>query len=276
VLKLIIFIPILFLLPAVPEVASSTEDHFNKAIILGLLPIVVAFSFIVFVIYRAKREAEFKEKETVLKLKGAEGELKALKAQINPHFIFNCLNSIHHYIQSHDSKAAGIYLIKFSQLVRYVPESTSKNWVSLEEELETNRNYLELEQMRSNAVFSFDFVYESSIFPSQIFIPPMLIQPFLENAVWHGVSKNGHILMSLTILNDTYLECKIENTGQALDGKMPYDLSNLVKKSSMALQLMKDRFESLNALRGFQSGFQFVEPESGGKVVTLKFPYLFE
>lgn len=275
-LNMIVFINALLFAPVIPEQASLTEDHFDKAIILGLLPIVVAFSFIVFVIYRAKREAEFKEKETILKLKSAEGELKALKAQINPHFIFNCLNSIHHYIQSNDSKAAGIYLIKFSQLVRYVLESTSKNWVSLEEELETNRNYLELEQMRNDGAFSFDFVCQGSISPSEIFIPPMLIQPFLENAVWHGVSKNGNILMSIEILNDTYLECKVENKGQAIDGKMPYDLSNLVKKSSMGLQLMKDRFESLNALRGFQSGFEFGEAASGGKVVTLKFPYLCE
>lgn len=275
-LNLIIFNNTLLLVTAIPVEASLTEDHFEKAIILGLLPIVVAFSFIVFVIYRAKREAEFKEKETILKLKSAEGELKALKAQINPHFIFNCLNSIHHYIQSNDSKAAGIYLIKFSQLVRYVLESTSKNWVSLEEELETNRNYLLLEQMRNNSAFSFDFICEESMSPSGIFIPPMLIQPFLENAVWHGVSKNGHIQMSLAILNDTYLECKVENQGQASEAKMPYDLSNLVNKSSMGLQLMKERFESLNALRGYESGFQFGEPADGGKVVTLKFPYLSE
>ncbi|SFT41135.1 Histidine kinase [Algoriphagus locisalis] len=271
-----IFIIAFLLVQVIPEQVSLTEDHFDKAIILGLLPILVAFSFIVFVIYRSKREAEFKEKETVLRLKSAEGELKALKAQINPHFIFNCLNSIHHYIQSNDSKSAGIYLIKFSQLVRYVLESTSKNWVSLEEELETNRNYLELEQMRNNGAFSFDFVCAGSISPSEIFIPPMLIQPFLENAVWHGVSKNGHILLSLAILNDTYLECKVENKGQAIDEKMPYDLSNLIKKSSMGLQLMRDRFESLNALRGFQSGFEFGEAVSGSKVVTLKFPYLCE
>ena len=252
---------------------SPDQNQFDQAILFGLLPIVVAFSFLVFVIYRAKREAEFKEKEIQLKLKSAEGELKALKAQINPHFIFNCLNSIHHYIQSSDSKAAGIYLIKFSQLIRYVLESSAKNWVSLEEELETNKNYLILEQMRSNSAFSFDFICEDEISPAEIFIPPMLIQPFLENAVWHGAAKDGRILMSIKIQDDTYLECQVENSGGKPTTKQNFDLSNLVQKTSMGLQLMKERFDSLNDLRNYQSGFEIGKSSGGGKLVILKIPY---
>ena len=266
-------IAILFFAATIPDEKPSGVDHFDKAIFFGLLPIIVAFSFIVFVIYRAKREAEFRRKETELKLKSAEGEMKALKAQINPHFIFNCLNSIHHYIQSNDAKAAGTYLIKFSQLVRYVLESSAKTWVTLEDELETNKNYLLLEQMRNNTAFAFEFSIDDSVSPSGIFIPPMLIQPFLENAVWHGASNNGMIRISIRFLNDNYLECKVENKGQATEVKKSYDLSNMVNKSSMGLQLMKDRFETLNALRGYQSGFEIDETVNGGKIVNLKIPY---
>jgi LytS/YehU family sensor histidine kinase len=131
------------------------------------------------VIYRSRRESDFRRRETELKLSKAEGELKALRAQINPHFIFNCLNSIHHFIQVQEPKQASDYLIKFSQLIRYVLESSAKKWVSLEEELDANKIYLDLERLRRQEDFSFDFKIDEGISPSTYLIPPMLIQPFL-------------------------------------------------------------------------------------------------
>lgn len=85
---------------------ANTPD-INLAIFVGLLPVILAFSFIIFVIYRSRRESDFRKRETELRLSKAEGELKALRAQINPHFIFNCLNSIHHFIKSHEPNQAG-------------------------------------------------------------------------------------------------------------------------------------------------------------------------
>ncbi|MDE0561060.1 histidine kinase, partial [Algoriphagus sp. NF] len=128
--------------------SDQSSVDIGLALLIGLVPVVLAFAFIIFVIYRSRREADVKKQETELRLSKAEVELKALRAQINPHFIFNCLNSIHHFIQSQEPKQASEYLIKFSKLIRYVLESSTKNWVTLEEELEANRLYLELEQLR--------------------------------------------------------------------------------------------------------------------------------
>lgn len=252
---------------------NQIQSDFLLAVIIGLLPVILAFSFIIFVVYRSRREADFRKREAELKLKQAEGELKALRAQINPHFIFNCLNSIHHYIQQQEAKEAGIYLIKFSQMIRYVLESSAKNWVSLEDELETNINYLQLEQLRSNHSFSFDFSCAEDIIPSDIFIPPMLLQPFLENAVWHGAKANAKIQLFISFENETYLNCQIKNLGDGTSEKMPHDLSNFIKKSSMGLMLMEERFQSLNELRGFQSGFDISDLEGGGKAVGIRMPY---
>ena len=252
---------------------NQIQSDFLLPVIIGLLPVILAFSFIIFVVYRSRREADFRKREAELKLKQSEGELKALRAQINPHFIFNCLNSIHHYIQQQDTKEAGIYLIKFSQMIRYVLESSAKNWVSLEDELETNKNYLQLEQLRSNHSFNFEFLWAEDIVPSDIFIPPMLLQPFLENAVWHGAKTNARIQLLISFENETYLNCKINNHGNGISEKMPHDLSNFIKKSSMGLKLMEERFQSLNEVRGFQSGFKISNLDAGGKTVGIRMPY---
>src|SRR5687767_9669367 len=97
------------------DIIAAQEQQIRTAVLFALVPVIVAFSFIVFIFHRAKREAFFRQKK-------AELEVKALRAQINPHFIFNCLNSIHHYMHRHSAQLSGDYLLKFSQLMRYVLE----------------------------------------------------------------------------------------------------------------------------------------------------------
>lgn len=252
---------------------DSNQPDINLAILVGLLPVILAFSFIIFVIYRSRREAEVRQKETEMRLSKAEGELKALRAQINPHFIFNCLNSIHHYIQSQEPIQASEYLIKFSKLIRYVLESSAKNWVTLEEELEANELYLQLEQLRTNYSFAYEFSSNQGISPSTTYIPPMLIQPFLENAVWHGLSQEGKIILHFERNGGTSLICKISDHGNSTMSKPEYDLSNLVKKSSMGINLMEERFRNLREYLSQDAGYEFTENLTGGRTVTLKIPF---
>jgi len=251
----------------------SESPDVSLALIFGLLPVVLAFAFIIFVIYRSRREADIKKYETELRLSKAEGELRALRAQINPHFIFNCLNSINHFILSQEPKEASEYLIKFSKLIRYVLESSGKNWVTLEEELESNQLYLELEQLRVNQSFGFQFEVEDGISPSETFIPPMLIQPFLENAVWHGLSQNGEIRMNFRKNGGAILYCQITDRGSGRIEKPDYDLSNFVKKSSLGINLMTERFRTLRELRGLETDFEIFDLIEGGRKVVLKIPF---
>lgn len=260
-------LPVVFL--AVP--AETSDNDVQLAILVGLLPVVLAFSFIIFVIYRSRRESDFRRRETELRLSKAEGELKALRAQINPHFIFNCLNSIHHFIQSQEPKQAGEYLIKFSKLIRYVLESSAKRWVSLEEELEANRIYLDLEKLRTGNSFSYEFSLEKGLDPEAICIPPMLIQPFLENSVWHGLGENGRIQLTLTKTNENHLSCLIRDNGNGKAEKSDIDLSRMVKKSSMGLNLMEERFKTMNEMIGTQAGFTM--RENAGKEVEVIIPF---
>lgn len=255
------------------KVDSSISDEVSMAVLLGLLPVVLGFSFIMFVVYRSRREAEVKKRETEFRLSKAEGDLKALRAQINPHFIFNSLNSIHHFILKQNSEAASVYLIRFSKLIRYVLESSEKTWVSLEEELEANDQYLELERLRMENSFEFQVEIDEKLILENTFIPPMLIQPFLENAVWHGLSKEGRIQLKIQKTSPEYLECQISDEGLARVEKESYDLSNMVKKSSLGIHLMEERFKTLNQWRETEAGYMFEELKEGGRRVVLKIPY---
>ncbi|SMD44493.1 Putative regulator of cell autolysis [Aquiflexum balticum DSM 16537] len=256
------------------QIQSNSE--IKTLILFALIPVMLAFTFVIFVFYRSKREAIIKEKETELLLQKTEVTLKALKAQINPHFIFNCLNSIHHYMYSHPVNEAGQYLLKFSQQIRYVLESSERKTVPLSDELEANRIYLELEQLRLNHTFDFSITVENGLDPDTIYIPPMLIQPFLENAVWHGVSGGGKIDMVITQADDNHLLCEIKDEKtNSKPVEKEINLSHQVKKTSLGMQLMQERFDLLNQINNNKSGYRLEERKDGipGKVLQIRIPF---
>lgn len=133
---------------------------------------------------RVKRKA--REKAEVEKTI-SDLEMKTLRSQMNPHFIFNSLNSIQQYILNNSPLEASDYLARFSRMIRLVLESSIENMSSLQQEKELLTNYLELEKLRTNHKFSYQISIDDKLNPGQK-IPSMLAQPYIENAIWHGVS----------------------------------------------------------------------------------------
>lgn len=122
----------------------------------------------------------------------AEFRLVTLKSQMNPHFLFNCLNGIYHCILTSEIDKASDYLSNFAKLLRMVLMHAERNFISLREEMELLRHYLQIEALRTNKPFVFSIEVEEGINPDEYFVPGMLIQPFLENAIWHGLmNKDG-------------------------------------------------------------------------------------
>jgi sensor histidine kinase YesM len=117
----------------------------------------------------------------------ATSQLTALRMQMNPHFIFNALNSVQHYILQGNVVEANKYLSKFSKLQREILHCSSQQFISLEKEIEILNSYLELEQFRFGESFSYQVNMTDEIEPVEIKIPPMMLQPFVENAIWHGL-----------------------------------------------------------------------------------------
>lgn len=129
----------------------------------------------------------------------AELEMKALRSQINPHFIFNSLNSIRYQILRQDYEKASGYLVRFAKLLRKILQSTREHTVSLREELEMVSLYLELERLRFNDDFTYDIIADPEIDLEDIQVPPMLIQPYVENSVKHGLVNSENPAKTLTI-----------------------------------------------------------------------------
>ncbi|MEJ7681305.1 MAG: histidine kinase [Segetibacter sp.] len=134
-----------------------------------------------------QREAELKQIKTEFEKQLAETEMTALRSQMNPHFIFNVLNSINKYILSNDKHAASDYLVQFSRLIRLTLENSKAAKVPLQNDLEALRIYIEMEKLRFGDKFTCSIKLEENIDPQYLHIPPMLIQPYVENAIWHGL-----------------------------------------------------------------------------------------
>jgi len=145
----------------------------------------------------------------------AEVRLMALRAQMNPHFIFNCLNAIDNYVLKNDVEVASRYLNKFARLIRSILSVSDKNFISLRTELDLLNNYVELENLRFEEKFAFQLTLDDNINSDETDVPSMLIQPFVENAIVHGlVHKKGEKNLSIAIsLEDHSLQCIIEDNG---------------------------------------------------------------
>lgn len=278
-----ILIAVLTLSASTTLSAQSAQDAFERqdqqirsTILFALIPVVVAFSFIIFVFYRSKRESFFKQKEAEFKLSISELELRALRAQINPHFIFNCLNSIHHYIHQQDAAQAGEYLVKFSQLIRYVLETSSSRMVPIADDVEALKIYMELERLRMHQTFDFEIITESIPDPMAIYIPPMMIQPFVENSIWHGLAgkgAGGQIRIVITRHEDT-VKCIIEDNGEKKEKAVSL---SPIKKTSMGMSLIKERLVVVSHLHRVKADFimenRSQDPDQGGTRIILTIPF---
>jgi ligand-binding sensor domain-containing protein len=179
-------------------------------------------------------------------------EMDALRAQMNPHFIFNCLNSIDSYIIRNDKRKASGYLNSFSRLVRLILQNSRSSYVCLEDELESLRLYLQLEQMRFKHSFNYEMRIEPGLDTHVLEIPPMLIQPYVENAIWHGLNhregqEQGKLLIALE-LSGSVIRCTIEDNGVGRLAASNLRAAQKVKKKSMGMDITGERIEVINKI----------------------------
>jgi hypothetical protein len=181
--------------------------------------IACALITLIFVFYR-EREKQLKRKAKA-DLETAELEMQALQAQMNPHFVFNVINSIQRYILERDAKNGTQLLGDFSRMIRQTFTLSSKKVITLQEEMAYLASYLKLEQERYANRFQFEFDLEQGLDPTKTHIPSMLIQPIVENGVKHGLSplegSSGMLSIRFSKINDQSLQCVIEDNGIGLE-----------------------------------------------------------
>lgn len=199
--------------------------------------------------YRRKQQRSEQEKDKAV------FELQALMAQMNPHFIFNALNSIQHFILEKGKQEAYDYLAKFSKLVRMVLNNSEDKMVSLQKELELIGLYVELEQLRFNNGFEYQLKISENVNPENIELPTMLIQPYVENAIWHGLmnlksERKGLLKIDISKANDK-LKISIEDNG--VGRKLAKQFRKDEMHKSKGMKLSERRLQMINAMKDYEN-----------------------
>lgn len=229
----------------------------------------------------AKSEALISERENSIK-KEYENKILQLESdqlisQMNPHFIFNSLNSIKYYAISKETAETAAYITEFAQLMRTILDHSRKKLVSIEEECEFMLIYLGIEAKRFDNKFSFDIDCDDRL--KVLMIPPMLIQPLAENAVVHGklhLKSGGHVSILFDAVADQWINITIRDNGV---GRIAAKVQEKhTKRTSHATQIMKDRIKVLNASSDLNIAIQtndlYVDGDSNGTEVVIKVPHI--
>lgn len=218
--------------------------------------------------------------ETEFEQKLADTEMTALRAQMNPHFIFNCLNSIKLYTLQNDADKASDYLTKFSRLIRLVLENSRSELVPLQNELEALQLYIELEAMRFKQKVQFSINVAPGIDQRYLCIPPLLLQPYVENAIWHGLmhkSEGGTVMVVVSQPQDNLLHIEITDDGVGRERAAELKSKSAGKHKSFGMQVTADRIRMINQLYNIQTKTQIVDlvdsfGEPCGTRVILEIP----
>lgn len=204
-----------------------------------------------------KREQEkFAHEKRILEL-----EAKALRAQMNPHFIFNCLNSIKSLIQQHDEEKSVTYLTTFSRLIRNLLNNADKKDISLYDEIETCKLYLQLEAMRFDTKFSYVVAVDNDIDLKSIQVPALIIQPFVENAIWHGIvprNSTGHVSLSV-VRKERIIEIIIDDDGIGREASAKSKSISNFTHQSKGVNLTQSRLELNNLLQQRQAKLEVID-----------------
>ncbi|QNR25199.1 sensor histidine kinase [Croceimicrobium hydrocarbonivorans] len=215
-----------------------------------------------------------KQKEIELQLQSL--EMRMLRVQMNPHFIFNALNSVKYYILKQDKNLASDYLARFSKLLRFILSISQSERVSLQQEIEGLTDYIEFERIRFNQKFSYKLFIADSIDPYRTALQPMLIQPFVENAIWHGLmpkEEAGELRISISH-EDQYLQIEIEDNGVGRDASLQH--KNKAHKS-FGLNITAERLRAMAQKSGKLAHFEIIDKngEQGpeGTKVKITIPY---
>jgi len=234
-----------------------------------LLAVLVALAVIMRVIIKSRLKAYREKTEDDIKIK--ELELAALRAQINPHFIFNCLGSIQHFIAENDKDAATRYLARFAKLVRLALHSSVDGKHSLSDEIHMLDHYLSLEQMRFKGIFDYSIKVDPDIDVDAISLPPMLVQPFVENAVIHGMKakRDGGLIEITFSLNRNNLDVHVSDNGPGVDISITDRKSLGIGLTQRRLHLLVDHDPEITYQIENRSG---AGGETAGTTVRLKIP----
>lgn len=207
-------------------------------------------------------------------------EQQALRARMNPHFIFNSLNSVQRYIMENDKRRANKYLVGFSKLMRSILENSGYKLISIEKEVDVLKNYIQLEALRFKDKITYEIKLDAKLYGSNYKIPPLLLQPYVENAIYHGLlnkEEGGHIKISIE--GSPYnIACSIEDNGVGREKALEIKKKKNTQHKSAGMQITANRIDLLQELYGDKFSLKIIDIKDNsngiGTLVEITIPYL--
>lgn len=250
---------------------QKLSDNRLTRILIGVIVLLCFLTLIIFRNSKLKRrnqKLQTQRMEAEWQRRAGELEMQALRAQMNPHFIFNCLSSINKFILKNEPDNASDYLTRFSRLIRLVLVNSQKPLVVLEDEIEMLRLYIEMEKLRFKNSFGYTIHYTPEIDPAYIFIPPLLLQPFCENAIWHGLMhKEGFGELSIFFdLHDNMMVCTITDNGIGKAKAAEIKSKSAERMKSLGLKITAERLALFNESNSAQAFYEMEDVVENGTV----------
>lgn len=221
------------------------------ALMIGAL----VFGMVFWRIKAIKKESSFRQKI-------AEIEMQSLRAQMNPHFIFNSLNSIENFIMQNEKRLASDYLNKFARLIRMILDSSRNELVPVVKDMEALQLYIDMELLRYNDKFTYTSVIDPALLNGDYKVPSLLIQPYVENAIIHGLAHTDkeHLLLTVHVdLKGDLIIYTIEDNGIGRTAASEYNLQNKPQHKSVGLKITQDRIDLFNKAHNSSSSIKFTD-----------------
>lgn len=253
------------------QVAFTVQPRFYRTTIFWIVMATGALTLLaLFYQYRLNQI----KKRTALEVHIAEAKSQALSSQLNPHFVFNSMNSVISFVADNDAKSALRFLGKFAKMMRNVFNNSMTPYISIEKELSAIDQYCEIESVRLGNEFSWSFEVDPAIDQLKVCIPSLILQPFVENAIWHGIAKlngQGRIKIAVDATPGNYLEITISDNGP---GHRPESMDKgLPRKNQRSSALIRDRFQILQQMSGKEHSVKYLDSVQNGTTVKIRLPF---
>ena len=210
---------------------------------IGIVGVVGVFSVLMIVSYNRR-------KQLITDKRVSELEMNALHLQMNPHFIFNCLQSINTYMLDNEGKLASSYLIRFSNLMRLTLENSRRKEVSLSEDLSALELYMQLEALRFKNKFQYVIEVDPEIDGESTQIPPMLLQPFVENSIIHGLCNRERGIIKISVNRvGNMIRCVVEDNGEGRKNSVKLNVAQGMKRESLGVKITQERLRIIEMLK---------------------------
>jgi sensor histidine kinase YesM len=259
-----------------------TEEINNILIILFSIAIlIVGVVVVLFTTFNNRKNSLIQEQlETKLsnQKRQHELELNALRAQMNPHFVHNSLNAIQYYIQLNEVEKSEDYLAKFSKLMRQFFEYSRKERISIENEIGLLKNYLDIEKLRFEDDFDYFLKIDKAIDTEELFLPPMILQPILENAINHGIfhkKGKGELIIAFTSINPNSFKVEVTDNGIGVIKAKTMNKEKAQTHTEHSSFVLEERLVLLKESKHWNIDFEIIDrslhSNNTGTKVTLSF-----